>query len=76
MTKAVKEIKGNCLKAAEEHAEVKAGNFCKGRENFPLRELRKAVRIKAGNFSEGKHSFLMSQEKEESCHKIKVTSFD
>ena len=63
MTKAVKEIKGNCLKVAEKQIEVKLGKFCKGRENFPLRELTKDVRRKEGKFLEGKSSFLLSQEK-------------
>ena len=62
MTKAAKEIKGNCLKATEKQIEVKAGKFCKGRENFPLRELRKYIRTKVGNFWEGKHSFLMENQ--------------
>ena len=47
MTKAVKEMKGNSLKATEKQTEVKVGKFCKGRENFPLRELTKYVRRKA-----------------------------
>ena len=47
MTKAVKEIKENCLKVAEKKIEVKARNLCKGRVNFPLRELTKAVQRKA-----------------------------
>ena len=64
MTKAVKEIKGSFLKATEKKTEVKAGNFCKGRVNFPLRELRKDVRKKVGKFLKGKHSFLMSHEKQ------------
>ena len=64
MTKAVKEIKGSFLKATEKKTEVKAGNFCKGRVNFPLRELRKDVRTKERNFLEGKHRFLRSQEKQ------------
>ena len=59
MTKTVREIKGKCLKVAEKKTEVKAGNFCKGRVQFPLRELRKSKRTKVGNFWEGKHSFLM-----------------
>ena len=63
MTKVVKEIKGNCLKVAEKKIEVKAGNLCKGRVNFPLRELKKAVRKKEGMFMEGRHGFLLSQEK-------------
>ena len=63
MTKEIKEIKGNCLKVAEKQIEVKAGKFCKGRANLPLRELTKAVRRKAGKCLEGKNSFLMSQEK-------------
>ena len=64
MTKTIKEIKGNCLNVAEKKTEVKARKFCKGRVNFPLRELRKVVRTKAEKFLEGKHSFLMSQEKQ------------
>ena len=59
MAKAAKEIKGNCLKAAEKKTKVKVGNFCKGRVQFPLRELRKSKRTKVGNFWEGKHSFHM-----------------
>ena len=50
MAKAAKEIKGNCLKAAEKKTKVKVGNFCKGRVQFPLRELRKSVRRKARKF--------------------------
>ena len=60
MTKAIKEIKGNCLKLAEKQTEVKAGKSCKGRANLPLRELTKAGRRKVGKFLEGNNSFLMS----------------
>ena len=67
MTKAIKEIKGNCLKVAEKQIEVKLGKFCKGRENFPLRELTKYVRRKAWFFLEGKNNFLMSQEKKKAA---------
>ena len=67
MTKEIKEIKGNCLKVAEKQTKVKSGKFCKGRENFPLRELKKSVRRKAGNFLEGKNSFLMRQEKQKAA---------
>ena len=63
MTKADKGIKRNCPEAAEKQTEVKAGKFCKGRAQLPLRELRKVVRRNAGKFLEGKHNFLMSQEK-------------
>ena len=47
MTKTIREIKGNCLKAAEKQTEVKEGNFCKWRAQFPLREHRKDVRKKS-----------------------------
>ena len=63
MKKVVKEIKGNCLKAAEKQTEVKVGNFCEGRVDLPLRELTKAVRRKVGKFLEGKNNFVMIQEK-------------
>ena len=46
MTKADKRIKESCPKAAEKQIEVKVGNFCKGRANLPLRELKKDVRRK------------------------------
>ena len=64
MTKAVRRIKGNYLKATENWIEVKEGKFCKGRAHFPLKELRKAVRRKEGKFLKAKNNFLMSQEKQ------------
>ena len=75
MTKAVKEIKRNCLNAAEKQTKVKEWKFCKGRVQFTLRKLIKYVRTKERNFLERKAQFPYDPGKAKRCHKTKATSF-
>ena len=76
MKKEVKEIKGNCLKAAEKKTEVKEGKFCKGRREFSSQRTQKSYKYKTRKVFGRKAHFPFEPGKAESCHKTKAASFE
>ena len=76
MEKEVKEIKGNCLKAAEKNTKIKEGKFCKGRGEFSSYKTQKSCKDKSRKFFGRKAQFPFEPGKAKSCHKTKEASFE
>ena len=73
MTKAIKELKGNCLKVAEKKTD-KSRKVLQREGGFASKRTHKSCKEKSRKFFGRKEQFCYKPRKAESCHNTKATS--